>query len=76
MSDVDAYYYEGSLKEARDRYAAEETARIEGREEGELKAKLEIAQAMIEQQTPLESILQITGLTEEQIKSMVVKSET
>ncbi len=70
LSDVEAYYYEGSLKEVRDRYAAEETARIEGIAEGELKAKLEIAQTMLEQQMPLETILQVTGLTRAQIEKM------
>ena len=69
MNEIEAYYYEGSLKEKRDHYAETETARIEGREE----KTLEIAQAMIEQQIPLETIRQITGLTEEQIKNIAEK---
>lgn len=83
MDEVEAYYYEGSLKEKRDRYAEQETARIEretariegkaegkaeGRAEGELKAKLEIAQTMLEQQIPLETILQITELTKDDLQ--------
>jgi predicted transposase/invertase (TIGR01784 family) len=71
LSPEEAYYYEGSLKESRDRYAEKETARIEGREEGELKAKIEIAQAMLEQQMPLETILQITGLTEDDLQHLL-----
>lgn len=62
MSEAEAYYYEGSLKDKRDRYAETETARVE--------TKLEIAKAMLEQRIPFETILQITGLTEEQIKNI------
>jgi len=64
MDEVEAYYYEGSLKKKRDRHAAEQTARIEGRQEREI----EIAKAMIRQQIPIETIIQITGLTKEQIE--------
>jgi len=71
MGEAEAYYYEGSLKEKRDRYAERETARLEGREEGELKAKLEIVRTMLEQKMPLETILQITGLTKDDIQHIL-----
>ena len=72
LSEEENYYYQGSLKEARDRYAEEETARILGREEGreegvtieEKRKAVEIAQ----QQMPLETILQLTGLTAEELQ--------
>ena len=40
LSPVEAYYYEGSLKEKRDRYAEKETARIEGRAAGKAEGPL------------------------------------
>ena len=63
LTEEEADYYEGSLKRSRDQYASLETARLE--------AKIEIAQAMIERQMPLDTVLQITGLTEEDLRSLL-----
>ena len=106
LNEVDRYYYEGSLKEKRDLYAARETARIlgteegreegrkigreegreEGKEEGREKGReegreegkeigqrekaIQIAQALITQNMPLETILQVTGLTREELQPL------
>ena len=65
LTEEESYYYEGSLKRARDGYASLETARIEGQRE----KAFEIARALIkQQQMPLETVLQITGLTEEDLQ--------
>ena len=74
LNEVDRYYYEGSLKEYRDRYAGEQTAREEGREIGQSERTLEIAQALIAQQIPLETILRVTGLTAAELQPFL--SET
>ena len=63
LTEAEGYYYEGSLKRARDRYASIETARKE--------KAFEIAQALIEQQQmSLETTLQITGLTEKDFRQL------
>ena len=66
----------------RDRYAERETARIlgteEGREEGrkigreigQKEKAIQIAQALVAQNMPLETILQVTGLTREELQSL------
>ncbi len=84
LSEVDRYYYEGSLKEKRDRYASEKTAKEEARAEGieegraegvaigEKSKALQIAQALIAQQMPLQTILQVTGLTVEELRPFLL----
>jgi predicted transposase/invertase (TIGR01784 family) len=91
LTEDEIYYYEGSLKQARDRYASLETARLEGVEEGRAKGiaegrtegigegiavgekrrAIQIAQALIKQQMPLETILQLTGLTVEELQPLL-----
>ena len=83
LSEAEIHYYEGSLKELRDRYAEKETARILGREEGREEGKeigqrekaIQIAQALIEQKIPLETILQITGLTQVELQPFLPSTD-
>ena len=83
LTDEEAAYYEGSLKQSRDRYAENETAHLQGKEEGitegrELGLKqrsIEIAQTLIRQQMPLSTILQITGLTEEEVQPLLGENQ-
>lgn len=50
-------------------YAREEGL-AEGRAEGEVKANREIAKRMLEMELPLDVIVQATGLSSEEIKSL------
>ena len=88
LTAEEADYYEGSLKQARDRYAENQTAHLKGREEGmaegiekgrEEGGKLRdiaIAQMLIKQQVPLATVLQATGLTEEEVQPFLNENQT
>ncbi len=115
LTEAEIYYYEGSLKESRDRHAEKETARIlglergreegrregieegrregieegrkegrkerieEGREEGraigQKEKTIQIAQALIGQNMPLEAILQVTGLTQAELQPLLSSTQ-
>ncbi|MEA5427397.1 Rpn family recombination-promoting nuclease/putative transposase [Arcicella lustrica] len=70
--------YEDSLKYYRDLKNSLDTAREEGETEGILKGKLEgkiegkieVAQNMLAMGMPMETIIQVTGLSEEEIKRL------
>ncbi|MEA5137981.1 Rpn family recombination-promoting nuclease/putative transposase [Arcicella rigui] len=66
--------YEDSLKYYRDLKNSLDTAREEGEAEGIIKGKLEekieIARKMLVMEMPIDTIIQLTGLSEEQIKSL------
>ena len=69
-------YYEGSLKQARDLYAVEQTKLLQGIEIGGKQKTIEIAQMLIKQQVPLATILQATGLTEEEVQPFLNENQT
>ena len=69
-------YYEGSLKQARDLYAVEQTKLLQGIEIGGKQKTIEIAQMLIKQQVPLATVLQTTGLTEEEVQPFLNENQT
>lgn len=62
--------YESSLKVYRDNYNAFETAKMEGKEEGRWEGILLVAKAMKKEGDPVDKIMRVTGLTEEQIAKL------
>ena len=62
--------YEDSLKAYRDIKNSLDTARKEGITEGMAKEKAKIAKKLLEIGMPLESIIQVTGLTENEINNL------
>ena len=73
-NEEDRRFYELREKGRRDFqnaiHTSEHRGRLEGLREGELKGKLEVARSMLEKKTPIEFIQEVTGLSEEQIKSL------
>ena len=61
---------EDSLKAYRDIKNSLDTARKEGITEGMAKEKAKIAKKLLEIGMPLESIIQVTGLTENEINNL------
>ena len=47
-----------------------EKGKVEGRAEGELKKSLEIARNLLNVGLPISQIIQVTGLTQEQIEQL------
>ena len=62
--------YRSSLMAFNDYYNTLETAKQEGRKEGEKKKTLELAKKMKEQNLNIETIISITNLTAEEIKNL------
>ncbi len=62
--------YEARLKSLRDEDGALQTARIRGLEEGMEKGKLEVAGKLLEKKFSVEEICEITGLSEDEIRSL------
>ena len=66
--------YEASLKIARDNYSHDETIRKEGELKGKLEGRherdLEIAIKLIARNIPIEEIVEITGLSIEEIEKL------
>lgn len=62
--------YEASLKIARDNYSHDETVRKEGKREGRHERDLEIAIKLIARNIPIEEIVEITGLSIEEIEKL------
>jgi len=66
-------YYQQKLYNDRDELQAAESRGIEkGREEGKKAEKIEIAKLMISKNKPIEEIIELTGLTESEIKSLKI----
>ncbi len=63
--------YEDSLKYYRDLKNSLDTAREEGEAEGIIKGKLEIARNMLSVGMPVETVIQLTGLSEKEIKDLL-----
>jgi predicted transposase/invertase (TIGR01784 family) len=62
--------YIDSLKAYRDWKNSLETAKDEGKIEGKIEAKLEIAQKAMEKGLSIDDIVELTGLSIEQIKEL------
>lgn len=62
--------YEDSLKVYRDIKNSMDTAKEEGRVEGRIKEKMEIAKSMLLDGEPVEKIMKYTGLTIEQVENL------
>lgn len=62
--------YEASVKAYRDRVNAVNTAKMEGREEGERKKQIEIARKLKEMGLDIPAIRKATGLTAEEIQEL------
>ncbi len=65
MSYEDRHAYELSLKYYRDFINVIDTAKKEAKEQGRLEEKLEIANAMLTKGFDMQTVIEITGLTEE-----------
>jgi len=79
-SEQELLAYEQELKRVLDNAAVEE-AKLDaaeakgiekGREEGKKAEKIEIAKLMISKNKPIEEIIELTGLTESEIKSLKI----
>ncbi len=70
INPEDEYYRDlkNSLDTAREEGEAEGI--IKGKIEGKLEEKIEIARKMLAMEMPIDTIIQLTGLSEEQIKSL------
>jgi len=62
--------YEGSLKYYRDLKNSLDTARGEGKIEGKLEGKLEIAKKALKKSLSIDDIIELTGLSEDEIKGI------
>ena len=67
-ASAEDYHREKGLKEGREKGIAE--GRKEGRKEGELKKEKEIAKNMLKKDMDIKLIVELTGLTEEEIKEL------
>ena len=63
-------FYELREKGRRDYLNAIQASELRGRQEGLREGKLEMARSMLTKKTPVEFIQEITGLSEEEIKSL------
>ena len=57
-------------KAIRDEKSMREAGKEEGREEGERKKQIEIAQKLLKIKMPIEQIIEVTGLTKEKIEEL------
>jgi predicted transposase/invertase (TIGR01784 family) len=70
MNSEDQMSYQGSLKVLRDNFGALSTAREEGKAEGVLEGKLQIARGLKASGMELEQIVVITGLTLQELEGL------
>ena len=70
FSDEEREIYEGKLKWLRIEANTLKKYEEKGREEGRKEEKLEIARKMLKRERPIEEIIEDTGLTKEEVKSL------
>lgn len=73
FSPTELREYEDSLKAYRDIKNSLDTAKAEGRAEGRAEGKAEVAKTMMEKGMDVKIIASLTGLSEEEIKSLSKK---
>jgi predicted transposase/invertase (TIGR01784 family) len=75
LTPEERWFYEGSLKEARDANArlsyARETSRAEGRAEGRTEGKLEVARSLLARGFDRDIVREVTGLTEAELSQLI-----
>ena len=68
QDETERYIYELRQKAIRDEKNIRDSGYEDGLEKGKKEAKLETAKKMLEKKIPIETIIEITGLTEQEIK--------